>query len=401
MAAGSGIYKQVSIKKETAYGTLAGATGARTLARVEGVFNLNKEAYESNRIRTDLQYSDTRHGVRSVAGNINDELVPGALSDVIGSICKRAFAAVVPETALSLTIAAAGNNYTITRAAGSWLTGGKRVGQVVRLTAGTFNAANLNKNLFVLGVTATALTVATANGSELVAEGPVASATLIVPGKYTYVPLTGHVEDSYTVEEWFSDVPRCEVVVGWKPAQAALRLPPTGLATIAITGMGKDLAKNEPTRYFTSPTAPTEAASLAAVNGLLRTGGNAQLAVTNLDIDITSAYSGEATVGSNTKNFQFAEGVKVSGSFSCYFEDGTLPSLFYDENLTTLDVLMTSDNSATAEFMTFSLNRVKVNSADKNDGRGAIVRTYAFTASVHPTAGEREATTIAIQDSLA
>jgi hypothetical protein len=62
---------------------------------------------------------------------------------------------------------------------------------------------------------------------------------------------------------------------------------------------------------------------------------------------------------------------------------------------------MTSDNTAAAEFMTFSLNRVKVNSADKADGRGGIVRTYAFTASVNPTAGEREATTIAIQDSLA
>jgi hypothetical protein len=401
MAAASGIYKQVSIKKETAYGTLAGTTGARALARVDAVFNLAKEAYESNRIRTDLQYGDARHGVRSVAGTINDELVPGALSDVIGSICKRAFTAVTAETSLSLTIAAAGNNYTITRAAGSWLTGGKRVGQVVRLTAGTFNAANLNKNLFVLGVTATVLTVATANGSELVAEGPVASATLSVPGKYTYVPLTGHVEDSYTVEEWFSDVPRCEVFTGFKPAQAALRMPPNGLATIAITGAGKDLGQTGATRYFSNPTVGTEAASLAAVNGLLRTGGNAQLAVTGLDIDLTSAYSGDATVGSNTKNFQFAEGVKVSGSFSAYFESGDLPALFYDETVTTLDVLMTSDNSANAEFMTFSLNRVKVNSADKADGRGGIVRTYAFTASVNPTAGEREATTIAIQDSLA
>jgi hypothetical protein len=401
MAAASGIYKQVSIKKETAYGTLAGTTGARTLARVDGVFNLAKEAYESNRIRTDLQYGDARHGVRSVSGTINDELVPGALSDVIGTVCKRAFAAVAPETAISITIATAGNNYTITRAAGSWLTGGKRVGQVVRLTAGTFNTANLNKNLFVLGVTATTLTVVAANGSALVAEGPVASATLSVPGKYTYVPLTGHVEDSYTVEEWFSDVPRCEVYTGFKPAQAALRMPPSGLATIAITGAGKDLAQSGATRYFTTPTVGTEAASLAAVNGLLRTGGGAQLCVTSLDIDIASAFSGDATVGSNTKNFQFAEGVKVTGSFSAYFEDGTLPALFYDETVTTLDVLMTSDNTAAAEFMTFSLNRVKVNSADKADGRGGIVRTYAFTASVNPTAGEREATTIAIQDSLA
>ena len=34
-----------------------------------------------------------------------------------------------------------------------FLTGGIKIGDVVRLTAGTFNALNLNKNLLVLGVT--------------------------------------------------------------------------------------------------------------------------------------------------------------------------------------------------------------------------------------------------------
>jgi hypothetical protein len=51
--------------------------------------------------------------------------------------------------------------------------------------------------------------------------------------------------------------------------------------------------------------------------------------------------------------------------------------------------------------MTFSLNRVKVNSSDKDSGRGGVLRTYSFTASLPPAAGAREQTTLAIQDSLA
>lgn len=403
MPAASGIYKQVAIKKETTYGVLPTATGARLLDRVDATFNLQKQAYESARMRTDMQQNDARHGVRTVAGNINDELCPGALSDVIGTLLKRPFAVIAPLPALSITIAAAaGSTWTITRAAGSWLTSGVRVGQVGRLTAGTFNAANLNKNLFVVGVTAPALTVMVANGSALVAEGPIASATFTLPGKYTYVPTTGHVEESYAVEEWFPDAPSSEVYVGWKPAQANIALPPTGMATIGITGEGKDLGRApSTTRYFTSPTSSAAVPVLASVNGLLRVGAVQQLAVTGLTIEVVSAYSGEPSVGSNSKYQQFAEGISVRGSFTAYFEDNVLPAMFYDETITTLDAIFTSDNSAAAEFMTFSLNRLKINSADKADAKGGIVRTYNFTASINPTAGEREQTTIAVQDSLA
>lgn len=403
MPAASGIYKQVAIKKETTYGVLPTATGARLLDRVDATFNLQKQAYESARMRTDMQQGDARHGVRTVAGNINDELCPGALSDVIGTLLKRPFAVIAPLTALSITIAAgAGNTWTITRSAGSWLTAGVRVGQVGRLTAGTFNAANLNKNLFIVGVTALALTVMVANGSALVAEGPIASATFTLPGRYTYIPATGHVEESYAVEEWFPDAPSSELYVGWKPAQATIALPPTGMATIGITGEGKDLGRApSSTRYFTSPASSPAVPVLASVNGLLRVGTAQQLAVTGLNIEIVSAYSGEPSVGSNSKYQQFAEGISVRGSFTAYFEDNVLPSMFYDETVTTLDVIFTADNSASAEFMTFSLNRLKINSADKADAKGGVVRTYPFMASVNPTAGEREATTIAIQDSLA
>ncbi|MFM7857640.1 MAG: hypothetical protein ACKO96_38395, partial [Flammeovirgaceae bacterium] len=109
-----------------------------------------------------------------------------------------------------ITIAAAGDNYTLTRSAGSWLTAGVGPGMVVRLTAGTFNAANLNKNLLVLSATATVLTVKVVNGSTLTAEGPIASATLSVAGKTTIAPLTGHTDQSFTVETRYGDINQYE-----------------------------------------------------------------------------------------------------------------------------------------------------------------------------------------------
>lgn len=401
MAAASGANKVLVLKKETAYGVLPAAAGGRVVSRSGGGFNLAKESYKSNRIRSDLQEAEGRHGVRTAPGSIEDDLAPGSASDLLATVVKRLFTAVAPMSGLAITVAGTGPSYTIARAAGSWITSGLRIGQVFRLTAGTFAAANLNKNLFVVDLTALVATVIVANGSALVAEGPISAATATVPGRYTYVPATGHTDESYSFEEWFADVPMSETYVGWKPNSTDIKLPGSGLSTISISGEGADLGQPpSATRYFTSPTGESSTPLLAAVNGVLRVNG-VGYCVTNLDFKIDSPYSGEACVGSNIKRHRFAEGVMVSGSFTAYFEGGVLPALFYDETATALDVLLTSDNTAISEFLAFSITRVKVNSADKDSGKGGILRTYQFTAAPNPTAGAREATTIAIHDSLA
>jgi len=63
MATASGIAKRIIYKKETTFGTLAGATGGQTLRRVSSNFNLTKETYQSEEIRTDYQIQDFRHGI--------------------------------------------------------------------------------------------------------------------------------------------------------------------------------------------------------------------------------------------------------------------------------------------------------------------------------------------------
>jgi hypothetical protein len=406
MTAASGVFKQVAIKKETTYGQLPTASGAQLLRRVDFGINLTKDAYESNEINTAQQAVDMRHGVRRVAGTLNGELSPGSYAPYLGSLVRRDFTAVSALSSLSITIAAgSGGAYTLTRATGSFITGGVKIGDVVRLTAGTFAAANLNKNLFVTAVTALALTVVVLNGSTLTAEGPIASATLSWPGKKTWIPTTGHTDDSYAIEEWFSDISRSEVFVGNKFTQAQIQLPPSGLATLGLTVAGRTLGQDPgSTRYFTSPTAASTSGITAAVNGVLRIRNEQQLAVTGLNFDINSSFSGDPVVGANFVPFQFPGRIRVSGQFTAYFRDGNLPQAFFDEEDIGLHVVLTTGNQAAAEFMGFSMSRVKVGGAEKNDGEGGIVRTYPFTALLNPAGGatsEHEQTTISIQDSLA
>ncbi len=406
MAQASGIFKQIAIKQETTYGALPTASGAQLLRRVDAAFNLQKDTYESAELRTDLQTADMRHGVRSVAGNLNGELSPGSYAPYLGALLKRDFAVVSAQTGLSLTIASGTlNTWSITRAAGSYLTSGLKIGQVVRLTAGTFNAANLNKNLFIVDMTATVITVIVLNGTALVAEGPIATATISLPGKTTYIPISGHTDYSYSIEEWYNDIARSEVFAGCKFTKASIQLPPTGMATIAFDVAGKDYGQvPSASRYFTSPTAALASGVVASVNGVLRVGGVTLASVTGLNFDINADFSGDPVVGSNVKPSQFAGRVKVTGQFTAYFEDGTLPAAFVGETELAITVALTTSNDPVADFVTFTFSRVKLGGADKNDSEGGVVRTYPFTALLNNAAGAGtayEQSTMAIQDSLA
>ena len=178
MPAASGVFKQLTYKTELTYGTAPAASGAQSLRRVTSDLNVTKDTYQSNEIRTDQQMQDMRHGVRRVAGTINGELSPGTYADFMAAALRRDFAAMAALTGLSITIAGSGP-YTLTRSAGDFLASGIKKGDIVRLTAGSFNAANLNKNLLVTAMTSTVLTVRVLNGSALVTEGPIASATEI------------------------------------------------------------------------------------------------------------------------------------------------------------------------------------------------------------------------------
>jgi hypothetical protein len=403
MPQAAGVFKTLALKREGTYGTAAGASAAQLLRRVTSDLSLSKQAYQSNEIRPDQQVADMRHGVRSVEGTLAGELSPGAYSDLISAALRRDFTAGVSAAAMSITIAGSGPTYTVTRAAGSWLTDGFKRGRVVRLTAGSFNAANLNKNLLIQSMTATVLTVRVVNGSALVAEGPIASATCAVTGKDTFAPTTGHTNISYTAEHWFADVAQSEVFLGVQPTKVDIGLPPTGMATVSIPVVGQNIT-TATAQYFSSPTAAGTTGICAAVNGVVLLGGVAVAVLTGLSISIDSARSGEPVVGSNTIPTRFPGRITASGQATAYFEDATLRDVFINETEVELIVVLTSDNTAASAFVGITLPRVKMGGASKSDGVAGIVQTLPFTALLPTTGGAgvaNDLSTVCVQDSAA
>ncbi len=405
MTIGQGVAKQLRVKRQSAKGSLAGTSGGQILRRETAKFELQKETYTTeSEITSKRQLTSNRHGVRLVNGDVAGILSPGTYAEILSAILMRDFTAVSALTGLSLTVAGAGPTYTITRAAGDFLAGGFKVGMVVRLTAGSLNAANLNKNLWITAVTATVLTVMPLNGVALVAEGPIASCTATVPGKITYVPETGHTNFYYTVEEWYSDVPYSERNLDVKFLAATLALPGTGNAKISLSALGLNQT-NDPAAYFTAPSAESTSQALVAASGLLSVNGTVQAVVTDLNIVMDSkGTAADGVVGSDIRPDVFTGKVMVTGSFTAYFDSGTIPALFTSETALAIHSALVAGSDAAADFMAISLSRIKLNTSTPDDGEVGLKRTYSFVAEYNSAGGAalaNQATTVQVQDSLA
>lgn len=409
MPIAQGISKQVAIKKESGgWGVLAGASGARLIRRVTSSFNLTKETYQSDEIRTDYQMADYRHGVRSADGSLSGELSPGSYSDLIQSALARDFTAgvsIAHAATGAVTVAGTAPNFTLTQVTGDWVTQGVRVGDVIRITAGTgLNADSLNKNLLVTGFTAANKTanVIVLNGTTMTGASSSAATAISVTGKRTYVPLTGHTSDSYTVEEWYGDISQSEVYTGCKVNTVGISIPATGMSTIDFNFMGKDLAQTGTTRYFTSPTAQGTAGVCAGVNGAVIFNGTRVAVITDASININRNISNATVLGSNSVAQAFDGRALVDGSLSMYFVDATARDAFKDETEVSLVFTLTTGSGNTADFVSITLPRVKLGSFTKDDGEQGITASSDFQALLNSvsTAG-LETSTIVVQDSLA
>lgn len=375
-----GINKRVAYKKETTFGVLAGNTGAKVLRRTTCDMNLTKETYESSELRTDYMTADMRHGVRSAEGSLNGELSPGSYADFFGSILARDFAAVTAGAAVSITIAASGTNFTITRTAGSWITDGIKVGNVIRLTGAGLNAANVGNNLLVISETALVMTVKVLSSTALIPEGPIATVTATVAGKTTFVLNTGHTDQSYTIEQWYADVAQSEVFTGLKVGSANVQIPVTGMVTTDFAFMGKDLAQTGTSAYFTSPTAASTTGLLTAVQGALIVNGVEGACITDCSINIERAQESAQCIGSNSTSDIFVGKIAITGSLSAYFSDASLRDYFANETPVSLVVAISSGTEKAADFVTFVLPKTKLSNFTNADAENGVVSSIDFTA---------------------
>ena len=423
MTIAKGVAKKLIVAEQTALGTVAAvdAATAEYMRRVTSTVDLSKETYESNEKRDDMQVADMRHGAKSVGGALSGELSPGSYQMLMAAVLRKAWVAGASDAANNdVTAASSGaGTYagTFTRddpdesgeSSGegfSWLTDGFKVGDVVRMTGWASPAtANNNHNFLITALTDTVMTVRSLAKTDIVAKAAGDAITTTVVGKKTYVPKTGHTNKYFTIEHNYSDIDRSEVFTDCKFSNMSVKLPPTGMGTIDFNVVGLNMTAygTSEAPYFTGPSAMAETGVLAAVNGLIFVQGTAVALLTGLDFEVNGDSTvANPVVGSNTRPDVFDGKIRVSGNATVYFTDTTFQNYFINETEVSIFCAFTDSDDANAEFLAFTLPRVKMGGSGKDDDDKGLVQTMPFTALLNVSGGtgtNSEETTISIQDS--
>ncbi|MES2262095.1 MAG: phage tail tube protein [Pseudomonadota bacterium] len=375
-------------KKETTYGTLAGASGAREFRKVSDSLQLKKNKIQSNAIQTNAQRPLGRHGGRMVDGNMSFEMALGLIEDLIGSVVRRDWTAVTPLTGLTVTASATGPHFV--RSTGSWLTDGLAVGMLVKFTGFTSGAAVNNGVLFTI-IALTALNMSVAE--TVVAASSTGSIGLTVPGKITYIPETGHTNDSYTVEKYYATAGESYRFTGDRVASINFGLNADDKVSAEVAWMGQNRTKDV-TQYFTSPAAPGGGDMLVSPSGLLVINAVATKVCTNFTLSINGNASVGKVVGANVTPDVFMDMIDVGGQVSVYYQDGVVDTYFDDE--VTISLINRLDDGIGGAFV-MAMPVVKLFGGGES-GDKEIIRQYDYSAGPNVAGTGAGKSTILLQD---
>ena len=379
------------------------ATGGQILRRVSSTLSLTKDTYQSAERRTDRQIGDYRHGVKRVTGSINGELSPGTYWDFLEAALRGTETAALADSNTEFTSVAADNATSkFTFAGGDPVSEGYRIGMVICFT-NLSEALNNSKNFVITGFGGASNREVTVYPAPTTM-GADTTFNIVSVGKRVIAPASAHVSRKFAIEHYFSDLDIYELFTECRVGGMNFNLPATGMATVEIPMMGRDMetgsAGSAP--FFTTPTDVAGTGILAAVNGLIRVQGVNQGVITGAQLNINLNPESPPVVGQSFVPEIFLGRTEVSGQLTAFFEDLTLVNYFRNETEISvlLYLLASTDNAADA--MTIFLPKVKLGNAQAGvEGEGGVPITMPFQALRFGSTPGVDQTTIAVCDTAA
>lgn len=355
-------------KAQSGLGAQANGTGARVLRTTGGQGGrLSKAAIESNEVRRDGMSSRGRHGGQKTQGSYSSELSMGLCDDIFEAVMRGTYSAAdlaITEATAGLTSVTVGA-HTIVASAGSWITAGLRVGDVIR-ASGLTDAANNARNLRISGLTATTITVPETLTPNAVAD---TSFTITRTGRKLINPGAGALVQRYfTIEEHEIDIDGSEIFTDAAWGQLKLSMSPNGLVLIDSNwwGTGKMESKTGvDAPFFTTPSEPV-ADPLAAIDATLRFGSTDVLDLTSFDITLDITPNAPDVIASKISPDVFVGNMQVSMNLTALRSDLLRVADFINETPLSLHLLAVENDSEPKDFFSLFVSNFTLGSVDKS-----------------------------------
>ncbi len=393
---------RVAYKAETTFNTLAGASGGYQFRVNRGGMNLTKEPINSNEIRPDGLITRGRHGQRNVSGSYEGDLSLGTFDPLFEAGFRQAWTVALSITqatgAMSSATLAVGAN-TITASAGSWITAGLRVGDVIRATAGLV-AGNLNKNLRITALTALIITV---QETLTVEAGPIATYTITRAKKL----LMGVTPFSFTVEEQHIDLDAAELFTGCRVGKTGFSLTPNnmGLVTFDFVGADQQIVSGGSSPYFTGPPTNTTSIGMTAVEAAILLNGTTVADLTGFTLGIDLKAAGTGMVGAVITPDVFTNRMEVTASIDGLMQDLQHISDFIAETQFQLHALFTENEGEPKDYFSIYVPNFTFASGTKSalgtDGPRTLTMDLLVGADDTGAASGHDVTSVKLQTSAA
>lgn len=391
---------EVAYKEQSVMGTPETGSGGLGFRANSGGLNLTKDPINSNENRRDGQRTRGRHGSRSVSGQYTGNLSVGTFDSLIAAMLWGAFGSdlVITEATSGGPTQITTTTSTIVGNAGSWITAGLRVGDMIRLTNHS-TAGNNSKNLGpILGLSATTITLP---AGQLTLNAVADTAFTITRPKKV---ICGSTRKAFTFEEREIDIDGSEIFEWCRVSSLEISLQPNAMATVTIGLVGRNMttAEGGSSPSLTSPTYTTTQ-GLTAVEAALYLGTTQVTDLTGVTIRMDRRAAGNPVVGSNLTPDVFDNDLEITGSITGLRQDFTRTTAFLNETDLSLSLKFAENETEPADFIAVHVPYLSLATSSKSElGQdGPRTQTLDLLIGKDERGGAYEATMIAFQSTAA
>lgn len=384
----SGSRAQLAYISESTYGTTPSSPIFKVLPDSRNSIGLEKETFTSERIRSDRQIADLRHGVRSVAGDITFELCSSNYDDFLQAVLMGTWAtAQIAATGVMkiTTQPTATNTMTIGTVTytfvsiGDFDTAGEiaigtsvadtraRIVKAIRGLDGV-NTRHPTVNITAFNGTDATVTARTkgTGGNSIVTTDTLAQAgdgfavgTLTGGANSSSKSelKVGTVRRSFTVETLFADIVKYVRSTGVELNTMSLEVTPGAMVTGSFGTLGHDSQTDTAIVAGATYTPAPITHIYDGFTGAMRVDGIEVAVVTAISLNLENGIENLQVVGKNSTVQGGAGRSTVTGEITAFMEDLTFIKMFDEESSFSVEFSLAGVGSAYN--YTFTLPRCK------------------------------------------
>jgi hypothetical protein len=374
---------------ETVCGVTPTSPAWKPLRFTGGNMRLTKDSLQSQMLDGSREVADIRLGSNQTAGEISVELAYADQFDLLEAALGGTWSAPANLTGLTLDVSA--TNSTFTRSAGSFITDGILIGDLIRFT-GLVNAVN-NAIYQVTNVAALVVTVRAVAGT-LVDETAVTSCGAVKARKLS----VGAERRTFSVLTHFADADdgdgEYHITTGVEITGYSFNVAVNALVTGTLSTIGRAYQPDVALPGGSTFPATAKRTVYSNVDGIIMdTSVTPAVRIglaTSMDLSLDNAASAQFEIGSNDVSFIERGRADSKLSLSTFFETSAMLNKFINETETAVSIAMFSDEGA----MAFNYPRVVYTSgAPEVAGPASIVQTLEAQA----LAGKDGTSSISVQ----